>query len=1278
MAYCSTQYAHAVSLSADFTQSALMHYSHSCESALDASLVQTAPLPLKDNVQSKEGDFFYLDWTKMPLDSMMPQYSEVIPLESDYRDFDYRVRLLYPEWKEMSKEETLKMKKWADSLSYDINIHTFVGVSRGKGLLDVDFVPVVLRGGKYLKLMSAKMDIESVRKPFTLASTKSGARSSAKVKSSVERYTKQSKLSEGKWVKISIKEDGMYRLTRAALQKMGFKNPDNVHLYGHGGHRLSEVSAPDNEYDDLEEVALYQANKDTWLFWGNGLVYWDNNTRIFNPYATAAYYFLTEEDAPSKIETVDASNITGTPVKTFTDHVLYEKDEYSYAQFGRNLYENANFSSSGSRTYKLSVPSVAIKGDERLTIAFTAGASSATTLSPSVNGNTLETMSVSALEKYQYGAEVTKTYDVSKYENGSDWTIKLSSTLGNEAHLDYLALHYTRLISPAGKYVAFSGNSAKETTFCVSDADEWVALMRISSPGQQNCLLEGELSSGELTFTAPKGNDRFVCFNPNYNYPQPTVIGQIQNQNLHALEPLDMVIIVPESGKLLSQANRLAEAHRAIDGLRVAVVRADQVYNEFSSGTPDATAYRRLMKMLYDRAEGDAHQMPRYLLLMGDCAYDNRMLSSGWSKSDPRDYLLCFESENSFSDTRSYVMEDYFGLLDDGEGAKLTREKTDLGVGRFPVTTPEEAKIMVDKVIAFISNENAGAWKNVVMMLGDDGDNNSHMDYCNAVADSILKNNPELEVKKVMWDAYTRVSTLSANTYPEVNAIMHKQLEDGVMVMNYTGHGAYYVLSHEMVWGLSDFQNSRNTKLPLWFTAACDVMPFDGYKQNLGEEAVLIEGGGALAFVGTARTVYASSNAGINHFFSNYLFGKDDDGRRLRLGDALRMTKVSMVGTENSYYENKLQYALLGDPALVIGAPLNRVRMDSIIDVTTNKRVDVMRAGMSVKLSGSLLDQEGREMPDFNGIVTARIYDSMDTITCKRNDPSISDAFQFNDRSSVIFTGQDSVRNGKFEILCIVPKDIKYSNESGRVVLYAINDSLSVEANGFYEDFTVGGSVDILDTDGPEIELALNGELGGVVNSTPYLTARLSDESGINVTGIGIGHDILLTIDDNPEWTYTLNDYYVSDFGDYTQGSLSFVIPQLPGGKHTLSLRAWDLLNNTNVSYLDFTVDPTYAPNIINLVASPNPATTHTDFLITYDLPGSDIECTIEVFDYAGRLLWKWDGGGNTTTGAGKVTWNLSVGNGYGRISPGIYLYRASLKAGESKWVSKTQKLIVN
>ncbi len=1228
-----------------------------------------------------------LDWDELRIDSVLPVYAEVVPLETDYRLHDYRVAVEYPEWAPLTAEEVRRVEQIGQPIGPELEVQSSVGVSRKRGMLDITFCPIVLRDGRYLKLLSASITITPLPKSTLAPGTKGlgakalspiGRRASA---AQSERYARKSVLAEGRWVKISITEDGIYRLTRSALQKMGFSHPDNVRLYGHGGHRLSEVSNPETEYDDLQEVPLYKADNDTWLFWGNGLVYWNGNTRVFNPYARQACYFLTEAESPSQMETLTCNQESTVGYDTFTDHVLYERDDYAWFHGGRNLYDATNFGNSNSHTYKLTTTDS--QGGESLTIVFTAAAQTATEMTPTVNGTAQSTMTMAKLGSYMSATQSTRTYDVSQLSQGSDWTIRLTSTAGNEARLDYMALHYQRQITPHDGFVAFSGAVSSPATFNIKGSG--LQVMRIGTPGQPACLVKSEQPDGQhMTVKVDDASLRYVAFNPTYAFPQPTVVGAIENQNLHELDSLDMVIIVPASNKLTAQAGRLAEAHRQTEGLRVAIVRADQVYNEFSSGTPDATAYRRLMKMLYDRAETD-DQMPRYLLLFGDCAWDNRMLSTAWRSYNPDDYLLCFVSENSFSDTQSYVMEDYFGLMDDGEGSRLPNDKTDLGVGRFPVTTVAQAKVMVDKTLAFLTNANAGNWKNVISCMGDDGDNNEHLRMADDLAERVMKSNPEMEVRKVIWDAYTRVSTLSSNTYPEVRNIILNQMKEGALVMNYTGHASTYTISHEFVLKLEDFYAFSGERLPLWVTAACDVMPFDGLAENIGEAAVLNEKGGAVAFYGTTRTVYASNNQYMNRWFMHYLLGTDEQGRRYRVGDAIRLAKNYLIaqGIETSHVENKLHYALLGDPALTFGAPTNRVVLDSINGQALNEGDSLqLQAGQHVRMTGHLENAQGEALTGFNGILTARIYDHLETITCKNNAAVSAGPFRFTNREKMLFEGQDSVVGGQFTLRYVMPIDISYSDEGGRAVFYAVSNERDVEANGYSENFTVGGvsTTGESDTEGPQIYAYLNKEdfeNGGRVNSAPYFVAQLQDASGINYGGNGLGHDLLLTIDGDAALTYVLNDYYTSEFGDFTKGTVAYSIPELSDGPHSLTFRAWDVLNNTNAVSLDFVVDSSLKPTMFNLTASQNPAITSTNFLISYDLPGADCEFLVEVFDFAGRKMWSSSFTASSPSGLYSLPWNLTNGNG-GRLGAGIYLYRATMRCGNSKKVSKTQKIIIH
>ncbi len=1223
--------------------------------------------------QEKGLVFTSLDWNEMRIDSVLPVYTEVVPLETDYRTHTYTVSLLYPEYAPLSGKEAQVAEQFDSLISETIDVETFVGVERGKGLLDISFIPIRRQGSKYEKLVSAQIVINAKQSGRLNAPRREAA--------SEGRYAANSKLASGKWVKVSIKEDGLYQFSRASLKKMGFTNPDNVHLYGYGGHLLPELIRKGTHYDDMVEVPLYYNNQtDSWIFWGNGLVHWNGDTRITNTFARQACYFLTQEDAPSTMETLSFNpDLPRQAYNSTRAHTLYEKDEYAWYSFGRHLYDGENYANSNSHNYSLNATDPV--GNGKLRIVFTSSDASTNQVSVTINGTAASSFSVPPLADYIYATSTTSDYDLADQGTPAKLSINLRSQSGKKARLDYLAYSYDRKLSTkANGFVDFTHSGNDAATFNISGTN--VKVIRTGSLEKKDALVPGTQEGETYTIKVDNGGEHFVAFNTTASFPEPTFVENIENQNLHSLDSLDMVIIIPTSGKLLSEAQRLADAHAQYDRMHVAVVRADQIYNEFSSGTPDPTAYRLFMKMLYDKA-ASVDVAPRYLLLMGDCAWDNRMLSGAWRNSNPDDFLLCYESENSFSDTKSYIMEDYFGLLDDGEGYNLLREKSDIGIGRFPVTQIADAKIMVDKSIAYMSHQNTGPWKNLVYILGDDGDQNEHMRYANNVAENIISKFPDMEVHKIMWDAYTRVSSAKSNTYPEAAKQIKKQMSDGALVMNYTGHAGAHAFSHEYVILREDFETIKSTKLPLWVTCACDVMPFDSNNGNIGEAAVLNPNGGALAFYGTTRTVYASQNYNMNRYFMQYLFtNSTTNNERNRIGDAIRLSKNSIIsdGREAGYLENKLQYALLGDPALTMGNPKQKVIIDKINDHEVNGTAIPLKAGERVKLSGHIAQADGTTMTTFNGIVHTRLFDNKETIIC-RNNAGADAAFTFTDRNAMLYESQDSVRAGLFSEEFIIPVDINFSNEAGRLVFYAIDTTNGIEANGYNEDIPLGGIVDNtdFDKDGPQIYAYLNDEdfqNGDKVNATPLFVAQLNDASGISTSGNGIGHDLSLCIDGRGDMTYNINEYYAHEFGDFTKGTVAYNIPQLENGTHSLTFRAWDVLNNTSQTSLDFVVDDGLATSILRLMASQNPAVTSTNFMVSYDLPGSNCDFVFEVFDFSGRRIWMHEENTGNSSGIYTITWNLTNGAG-AKIGSGIYLYRCRVRCGQSNWTSKTQKIVV-
>lgn len=473
---------------------------------------------------------------------------------------------------------------------------------------------------------------------------------------------------------------------------------------------------------------------------------------------------------------------------------------------------------------------------------------------------------------------------------------------------------------------------------------------------------------------------------------------------------------------------------------------------------------------------------------------------------------------------------------------------------------------------------------------------------------------------------------------------------------------------------LDDFRNFRNSNLPLWATIGCDFMPYDRLADNIGMDAVLNPNGGALAVLGTTRTVFAVYNAIIHRAYLRHVLARDDDGKPVTMGEALRLAKNET--NSNSLAGNSLQYALLGDPALALNLPTADIIIDSICGVAVGdgSAVPQMKAGARVTVKGHV---DG--MPDFNGEVQLLVRDSKEVVTCRNNAGDLDSPFTYTDRTKTIYNGRNVVDKGQFSFEFAVPKDINYSNATGLVTAWAVNTGGSVVAQGYSEAFTVGDS-QVADNDsiGPSVYCYLNSPSfvnGGNVNSTPYFVAEVSDRDGINASGSGIGHDMQLCIDGKQEYTYSLNDNFQFDFGSYTSGSTYYSIPELAEGEHRLQFRAWDILNNVSVAELRFNVVKSQRPTF-TISCTDNPASESTTFIISHDRAGSTLGVAVEVFDLSGRRLWTHEesgvGSGTTYT----VMWNL-IGDNGARLQTGVYLYRVKLTSDNATRTSKAKKLIV-
>ena len=1168
--------------------------------------------------------FFNLTADEVRIDSVLPVFNYAYPIGACYADSAYTVRILYPEFIDMSASDVARYEQLMQGRRPGVlpEIRQVTAVSRKEGSLHVAFIPVVWRDGRYQKLVSFMLDIKG---------EKQSVRSRRASEAPSSRYTTNSVLASGTWAKIRVPASGIYELTADVVRQAGFSDINKVKIYGYGGALQPEQLMGDYlaATDDLQELPTCAVGGRR-LFYAVGPVSWNSShSRVRNPYSNYGYYFLTDGgETPKTISWEDFLSA----YYPLEDHYcsLYEVDNYAWFHGGRNLYDSKVLTTNSANSYTLASTGASSQGT--VTVALTAETSNNGGLvEVRVNDELVGSISTTKHGTYEAMIPVTKTFTVSNLQASNQVTLTPNTNSGT-VRLDYIS---TYAKEPVG---------------------------------------------------APDASQSFSA--PEYLY-------HITNQNHHADGAADMVIIIPTSQKTRSQAERLKKLHEQKDGLRVTIVPADELYNEFSSGTPDATAYRRYMKMLYDRAETEA-DMPRYLLLFGDCAWDNRMVTSEWSNKSPDDFLLCYESENSYSHTSCYVSDDYFCLLDDGEGAAiLTSDQTDVAVGRISARNTAEADIAVDKIESYRNNQEAGFWQNTICVMGDDGNQNAHMQDADAVGSVVEKYYPAMVVKRIMWDAYSRVTSSTGNSYPDVERLIKQQMQQGTLIMNYSGHGRADAISHEYVLRLTDFQQPTSLRLPLWVTASCDIMPFDGVEDNIGETALFNKKGGAIAFYGTTRTVYQPQNRLMNLSFTRHVLSKDDEGKPLAIGEAVRQTKNELITTgvvtgysgSGEVYStdrstNRMQYSLLGDPALRLAVATKGVEIESVNDIAlTGGTLVNVKAGETAQVKGHIVGLDGAVDTQFNGTVTAVVQDVKEEVTCRLNDPSeASTPFVYEDRVNTIYSGSNQVKDGVFIITFAVPRDIKYSDLDAQMTLYAVSDDKSEEAHGVNNQLVLNGTSEQTGgMQGPDIYCYLNSETftnGDEVNTTPYFVARLNDEDGINASGGGIGHDLQLVIDGDATKTYTLNNYFQYDFGSYTKGQVGFSIPALSYGQHKLQFRAWDVLNNSSTTELAFNVVKGLEPIFYDVECTPNPAKTQTSFRIIHDRTGSEMEIRLDVFDTSGRHLWTRTETGVPANNAYTVDWDLTVNSG-SRLRTGLYLYRLSISSDGSTYATKAKKLIV-
>jgi hypothetical protein len=1230
----------------------------------------------------------------------LPWYIHRLPLQS---------RQIFPAYRFSGEEVTsvpdIYLSRLRDTpLTSDWQVRLELSDGGGKPYLVIHVLPLRLRNGVVERLVA--FDLNITHQPAG-ASRGGGP----------FPFADNSVLSEGTWYKMAIARDGVYRIDRSFLSQLGVDmaslNPQQISIYGNGGTLLPEDNSV-FRYDDLQKNAIVVAGEadgsfdsnDYILFYGKGPDQWSNmpaaslgrNRWLHRKhfYSDSAYYFIRVDDpAPLRIQETAWPQEPETHTSTvFQDFQFIENDLVNLAKSGREFY-GEEFDVNTSQTFSFQFPNIAALPASVDFVGVSRSVGGSSTFSVSCQGGSANVSPPAVGTSVTSPAGTLGTTLFGFTPNSPNVTVQVNYQKINPdavGWLDYITVNASRNLILSGNQIHFRDTTGAGpgavARYVMGQAGNLFQVWDVTTPLQPEAV-PFELAGQTAEWKLDHGTARELIAFRNSGFLSPSPIGRVENQNLHALQTPDLMII--SAPRLLTHAQDLAAIHTA-EGKTVAVVTAPQVFNEFSSGNPDVTAFRMLMLMFYRRAAGNPDQMPGDLLLFGDGQYN---LNKGMAAQIGSNVMV-FESDNSLSPTLSYVSDDYFVLLSDNDTASPTG-LLDCGVGRIPAGSPSQAANYINKVRRYLSDNNAGipdgscvgvdsgnpygTWRNLVTFVSDDQDGNGgpfetvHLTSSEFIANMVRTEHPEYDIEKLYMDAFRQESTPGGERYPEGAAKIRERVQNGTLLITYIGHGGERGWAHERILDIPTISGWTNRyRMPVFLTATCEMARFDDPSfPTAGEVLVNNPNGGAIAMLTTTRIVFSGENFQIDTAFFRVALNESQI-ENLTLGKINQLTKNGVPSGNIS----KPNFSLLGDPALQMAYPRHDVYTSEINDIGVELFADTLKALQEVKITGYIGDENGNKLTTFNGFVYPTVYDKKTRVFTQNNDGGVVQ--QFDTFNKTIYRGKASVTGGDFSFRFVVPFDINYSVDNARISYYA--EAGNLDAHGAEEDFLIGGILSgaQLNTIGPDVSVYMNDTLfisGGVSNRNPVLLVRLADENGINTAGNGIGHDITAVIDGNTQDPVVLNDYYEADLDTYRSGEIRYQLNGLAPGEHTITVKAWDVHNNSGQGKIDFLVAENEDVVLSHVLNYPNPFTTSTSFFFEHNQACELLDVRIQVFTIGGRLVKTINRQARQSGFRSEpIAWDGL--DDYGdSLAKGVYVYKLEVRNPDGRRAEKFEKLVI-
>jgi len=1116
---------------------------------------------------------------------------------------------------------------------------------------------------------------------------------------SKDSYSSSSVLSAGEWFRIAVTEDGIYRIDYSKLQQLGLVNPSNPRIYCNNSGQLSYYNNA-TKPDDLEEVSIFTYTGSDGIFnEGDYLLFFGKATNrwIFNEtsneydflkhnYSDTAFYFITSGSPQGKRVTnaVEPSQAISYNSSESDALSIHEEDNENLIKSGREWFQaiSVNRGISINPGFTDIITSEEIKYSIRV-----ASRASVSTIFRLYEGELLKkSIQVQSVNLSSYtgtfaqiadstgsivSGSTSPEYEIRFYDNGE---------AGAKGWIDYVKLQGRKSNLFTGHTMQYSDYKSiapgQITGISIRSLVNDAIIWDISDP--INIKNIQYIKTGDnITFkVATDSLKTFIAFTLGDAMIPVIKPAAIPNQDLHSSASADMIIVTHPLFK--AYAEKLANIHFNNSGLVSQVVTIGQIYNEFSGGIPDIAAIRNFVRMKYRKQEGSNHPL-KYLLLFGDGSYENKTLPP----NNPN-FIPTYQSQNSNVVVSSFTSDDFYGLLEDGEGEAEGTE--DIGIGRLPVSDTMQAAIIISKIARYLDPINMGDWKNIICITADDEDGNTHMIDAEGLTSVINENGPSYNIEKIYLDAFRQTTTVNGQSYPEVSRAINDRINAGCLIFNYVGHGNESGLAHERVIKTEDINSWKNSgKLPLFITATCEFSRFDDIEVNVitkemtgktsaGEMVLLNKDGGGIALMSTTRLVYSAPNYFLNRNIFEIAFDRDESGNSLRLGDIIRIAK-----NNSGSGANKRNFSLLGDPALKLAYPWHgQVVTDSINNVSVSEIIDSLKALTLVTVTGHIEDSDGKLINTFDGVVTPLVFDKESKVKTLANDGG--QTMEFNLRNNILFSGKTRAKEGRFVFTFIVPRDIDYSFGNGKISYYANDNNRNM--NGSFTDIVVGGFSNsaIIDNEGPDIRLYMNDTLfknGGITDHNPKLLALIEDNGGINATGSGIGHDLTGFLDNDPNSSFVLNNYFVNDFDNYMKGRIIYDLSELSEGNHSLTLKAWDNYNNSSEKSIIFLVETGGKFILKNLINYPNPFLNETSIRAEHNRPDNEFNILINIFNLNGKLI-KIIKTKVPSTGYAlpPIIWDGNDDGG-SRVGRGIYPYTVIVSTGTGETARASGRMII-